>query len=63
MKTSKSATAARHVHFEDLGSFPAALEGCGYGLTYCDIGIDPLGSLDPLAADLLVVLDGPIGAY
>jgi GMP synthase (glutamine-hydrolysing) len=63
MKISKSVTAFRHVHFEDLGSFSAALEGCEYGVTYCDIGIDPLGRLDPLATDLLVVLGGPIGAY
>jgi GMP synthase (glutamine-hydrolysing) len=63
MKISKSVTAFRHVHFEDLGSFSAALEGCGYGVTYCDIGVDPLEHLDPLATDLLVVLGGPIGVY
>jgi GMP synthase (glutamine-hydrolysing) len=63
MKTSKSATALRHVHFEDIGSFAAVLEGCGYGLTYCDIGIDSLRGLDPLATDLFVVLGAPIGVY
>ncbi len=61
--TSKSAVALRHVHFEDLGHFAPILERHGYGLTYCDVGIDILKSLDPLAADLLIVLGGPIGAY
>jgi GMP synthase (glutamine-hydrolysing) len=63
MKRSKSITAFRHVHFEDLGSFAATLEDCGYSLTYRDIGVDPIEQLDPLATDLLVVLGGPIGAY
>jgi GMP synthase (glutamine-hydrolysing) len=60
---SKSAVALRHVHFEDLGHFAPVLERQGYGLTYYDIGIKPLKSLDPLAADLLIVLGGPIGVY
>jgi GMP synthase (glutamine-hydrolysing) len=61
--TSKSVVALQHVHFEDLGHFAPILERHGYGLTYCDVGIDPLKRLDPLAADLLIVLGGPIGAY
>ena len=61
--TSKSVVALRHVHFEDLGHFAPILERHGYGLTYCDIGIEPIKSLDPLAVDLLIVLGGPIGAY
>ena len=59
----KSVVALRHVHFEDLGHFAPVLERHGYGLTYCDVGIDPLMGLDPLATDLLIVLGGPIGAY
>ena len=63
MTTSKSVVALRHVHFEDLGHFAPVLERQGYSLTYCDIGIDHLKGLDPLAADLLILLGGPIGAY
>jgi GMP synthase (glutamine-hydrolysing) len=63
MMRSKSVVALRHVHFEDLGHFAPVLERHGYGLTYCDVGIDPLMGLDPLAMDLLIVLGGPIGAY
>jgi hypothetical protein len=54
--TSRSVVALRHVHFEDLGHFAPILERHGYGLTYCDVGIDSLKSLDPLAAGLLIVL-------
>lgn len=61
--SSKSVVAFRHVHFEDLGHFAPVLERYGYDLTYCDVGIDPLESLNPLAADLLIVLGGPISAY
>lgn len=61
--TSKSAIAFRHIHFEDLGHFAPILERHGYSLTYCDVGIDPLKGLEPLAADLLIVLGGPVGAY
>ncbi len=60
---SKFVVALRHVHFEDLGHFAPALERQGYGLKYCDVGIGSLKGLDPLAADLLIVLGGPIGAY
>ena len=63
MITSKSVVALRHVHFEDLGHFAPILERNGYSLIYCDIGIEAIKSLDPLAADLLIVLGGPIGAY
>ena len=63
MMRSKSVVALRHVHFEDLGHFGPVLERHRYGLTYCDVGIDPLKGLDPLATDLLIVLGGPIGAY
>lgn len=59
----KDAVAIRHVHFEDLGIFEGVLHGHGYNIRYCDIGVDDLGSLDPLAPDLLFVLGGPIGAY
>jgi GMP synthase (glutamine-hydrolysing) len=59
----KSAVAIRHVHFEDLGTFGPELEAAGFAIHYLDVGRDDLSLLDPLAADLLVVLGGPIGVY
>lgn len=59
----KTAIAIRHVHFEDLGTFGEALHRHGYGVRYCDAGVDDIGGVDPLAPDLIIVLGGPIGAY
>jgi GMP synthase (glutamine-hydrolysing) len=59
----KTAIAIRHVYFEDLGAFDEVLRRQGYDLRYCDIGIDNVGEVDPLAPDLIVVLGGPISAY
>jgi GMP synthase (glutamine-hydrolysing) len=59
----KTAIAIRHVYFEDLGAFDEVLRRHGYDLRYCDIGIDNVGEVDPLAPDLIVVLGGPISAY
>ena len=59
----KSAIAIRHVGFEDLGAFAAPLRAAGYTLAYRDVGADELDSPDIAAADLLVVLGGPIGVY
>jgi GMP synthase (glutamine-hydrolysing) len=55
--------AIRHVPFEDLDGFAAALEARGYRIGYREAPIDDLGAPDLAAADLLVVLGGPIGAY
>lgn len=56
---SKSALILRHLTFEDLGSFAPVLEDEGYRPVLIEAGIDPLP--DPLDADLVVVLGGPIG--
>lgn len=59
----KKALVLRHVHFEDLGSFAEPLAVAGYDVRYHDMGgSEPLAD-DPMAADLLVVLGGPIGVY
>lgn len=55
--------AIRHVGFEDLGSFDAPLRAAGYQIEYIDAAERDLSQLEPLAADLLVVLGGPIGVY
>jgi len=58
-----SAVAIRHVAFEDLGSIAAVLERCGWTISYRDAAVDDLAAAELSAADLLVVLGGPIGAY
>lgn len=55
--------AIRHLAFEDLGSFEAVLRLKGFDVEYRSAGVQPLDAADWLAADLLVVLGGPIGVY
>jgi GMP synthase (glutamine-hydrolysing) len=59
----KRCVAIRHVAFEDLGSLEPVLVEAGYAISHVEAGWDDLARLDPLAADLVVVLGGPIGAY
>jgi GMP synthase (glutamine-hydrolysing) len=54
--------AIRHVAFEDLGSFAPLLTERNFAIEYAEAA-DGLGEIDPLLADLVVVLGGPIGAY
>lgn len=59
----KTAIAIRHLHFEDLGTLESLLQARGYAVRYVDATQDELSALDVQAADLLVVLGGPIGAF
>ncbi|MGE3363087.1 MAG: glutamine amidotransferase [Rhizobiaceae bacterium] len=59
----RTATAIRHIHFEDLGVFDAVLRKAGYDIQYHDIAAHGIGEFDPLKPDLVVVLGGPIGVY
>lgn len=61
--TRRIVQALRHINFEDLGSFEAPLKEAGYDVDYVDVAERDPSNLDPLAADLLVVLGGPIGVY
>jgi GMP synthase (glutamine-hydrolysing) len=54
--------AIRHVAFEDLGLLADVLAARGTAVRYVEAA-DGLDDVDPLAASLLVVLGGPIGAY
>lgn len=54
--------AIRHVQFEDLGSLESIITARGGAIHYAEAGIADLTAFDPLDADLLVVLGGPIGA-
>mgnify|MGYP001172754677 CR=1 FL=1 len=56
---SKTALILRHLPFEDLGNFAPVLEDAEYRLEQIEAGIDSLP--DPLQADLVVILGGPIG--
>lgn len=60
---SKTVDAIRHIHFEDLGIFEAVLTAAGYEIHYYDLGVHDIAALDPMRADLLVVLGGPVGVY
>ncbi|HUZ72885.1 MAG TPA: glutamine amidotransferase [Stellaceae bacterium] len=59
----KRALALRHVAFEDLDAFAGVLARCGYDIAYGEAPTDDLAAPSLLAADLLVVLGGPIGVY
>jgi GMP synthase (glutamine-hydrolysing) len=58
-----SAVAIRHVPFEDLGLLGPILTETGWSVSYREAAIDDLGDPAIEAADLLVVLGGPIGVY
>jgi GMP synthase (glutamine-hydrolysing) len=62
MKT-RTASAIRHVAFEDLGSFAPVLEAAGYTVRYLEAADGLASPAVAEEADLLVVLGGPIGAY
>lgn len=59
----QTVVAIRHLAFEDLGCFEPVLIRAGYKVRYCDVGIDALWTLEPVKAELVIVLGGPIGAY
>lgn len=61
--TRRTVQAIRHIGFEDLGSFATPMQEGGYDIDYIDVAERSLATLDPLGADLLVVLGGPIGVY
>lgn len=57
----RTATAVRHVAFEDLGLLAPVLRAHGYTVRTVDAGIDDV--TEPITtSDLVVVLGGPIGA-
>ncbi len=53
----------RHVAFEDLGILAPLLTEYGHDLRYVEAGVDNLDAGSLLAADLVVILGGPIGVY
>jgi GMP synthase (glutamine-hydrolysing) len=59
----KSCVAVRHVAFEDLGLLGPLVFARGYDVRYHDAGIQPFEAGTLIAADLVIVLGGPIGVY
>lgn len=57
-----SVLAIRHLAFEDLGLMAPLLADRGHHVRYLDAGMDPIAVRDVVAADLVVVLGGPVGA-
>ena len=57
----RTAVAIRHVPFEDLGVLAPLLAERGFAVQYVEAGLDPIDPDRIVAADLLVVLGGPIG--
>jgi GMP synthase (glutamine-hydrolysing) len=59
----RTAVALRHVAHEDLGLLAQVLPDTGFVASYRDTQRDDLGDPSIEAADLLIVLGGPFGAY
>jgi GMP synthase (glutamine-hydrolysing) len=59
----RRATAIRHVHFEDLGTFEPLLREQGFEIRYVDAVTDDLQAIDLDDSHLVFVLGGPIGVY
>jgi GMP synthase (glutamine-hydrolysing) len=59
----RSAVILRHVAFEDLDALEAVVRDNGFDIRYVETPVERGFQKEALAADLLVVLGGPIGAY
>jgi GMP synthase (glutamine-hydrolysing) len=55
--------AIRHLGFEHLGVWHAALESRGFAIRYADPAREHLDAIDAAVPDLLIVLGAPIGAF
>jgi GMP synthase (glutamine-hydrolysing) len=59
----RTCIAVRHVAFEDLGLLGPLVSARGYEVHYHDAGVEAFAADSLLAADLVIVLGGPIGVY
>ena len=55
--------ALQHLAFEDLGYFNEILIQYGYHVHTLEVPVISLADIDPLAADIWIILGGPIGVY
>jgi len=59
----KTLMALRHVDFEDLGELERYFTQADMSVQYLDPTRASLAGIDPLEADVMVVLGGPMGVY
>jgi GMP synthase (glutamine-hydrolysing) len=59
----RECVAVRHVAFEDAGLLADLLQARGFSLRYIEAGVEKIERDTLLAADLVIVLGGPIGVY
>jgi GMP synthase (glutamine-hydrolysing) len=59
----RTCIAVRHVAFEDLGLLAPLVAARGFAVRYVDAPLERLDAASLTAADLVVVLGGPIGVY
>lgn len=59
----RSALVLRHVAFEHLGVIGSLLAARNFDVRFVEVGSQPVAAADLLAADLVIVLGGPIGVY
>lgn len=59
----KKALTLRHVPFEDLGLLAPLLREREFAIESVDVPTADLEAIDPLEADLMVVMGGPVGVY
>jgi GMP synthase (glutamine-hydrolysing) len=55
--------AFQHLAFEDLGYFNEIFIRYGYHVQILEVPVTSLENIDPLAADVWIILGGPIGVY
>jgi len=56
----KIVLAFRHLAFEDLGAFADVFANRDYTIEYRDMGVDQVSTDEAMAADILIILGGPI---
>ncbi|MCQ9387357.1 glutamine amidotransferase [Brevibacterium sp. 50QC2O2] len=59
----QSTLVVRHLAFEDLGIIEPLLRQRGHNIVYREAGVDELSTGEALAADLMIILGGPVGVY
>ena len=63
MEMDKTALVFRHIHQETLGSFEEVLWQRGFEIEYFSTPRQDFADIDPMSADLLIVMGGPCGVY
>jgi GMP synthase (glutamine-hydrolysing) len=59
----KTALIIRHVPYEGVAGYRAAVEAAGYAIDRIDVGDPGFSRVDLTAPDLLIMMGGPMGVY